>query len=72
MKMMRWFRRYRAQLLAGLVVLLMLSWGVGGFLARSTDRPGEIFGRIHGKAVTSVDMAGAVTTLRQRIAGGGG
>jgi len=62
--MMRWFRRYRTQLLAGLVVLLMLSWGVGGFLARSTSRPEEIFGRIHGKAVTRVDMAGAATTLR--------
>ena len=61
---MRWFRRYRAQLLGATVVLLMLSWGLTGFLQRSVRQMGDAWGHVHGQAITRADMREAESVAK--------
>ncbi|MHC4591439.1 MAG: hypothetical protein ACYS8L_01945 [Planctomycetota bacterium] len=63
MRLTRWFRRHRTHLLAALVVMLMLSWGVAGFLQRALQQSGQSLGRIHGERVSPLDMREAATAL---------
>ncbi|MHC4479514.1 MAG: hypothetical protein ACYS1C_00875 [Planctomycetota bacterium] len=63
MKLMRWFRRHRVHLLAVLVVLLMLSWGIGGVLQRAIGRSDRLWGRIRGEPVEVAQVQRAAMTL---------
>jgi hypothetical protein len=49
--------------MAGLVVMLMVSWGILGTLQRLTAHPEEVVGRMHGKEVTQGQVSEAVGAL---------
>lgn len=68
---MHWFRRHQKHFLAGLVVLLMLSWGVLGTMSRIVNVQSSV-GRIAGRKVSADDLnlARSRLQLQSRIWGG--
>ncbi|MHC4789635.1 MAG: hypothetical protein ACYS8K_10610, partial [Planctomycetota bacterium] len=69
MDLMRWFRRHRTALLAAVVVLLMISWGIGPVLQRALRESETSFGQIRGEPVGAADMqeAGMILSLYLRL-----
>jgi len=63
LKIMRWFRRHQAQLMAAAAVMLMLSWGLGGYLSRLVDRADDVAGWIDGQPIGRVELQEASGTL---------
>jgi len=59
----RWFRHNQRYLIAGLVVLLMASWGVLGTLRGLASREGAEW-HIHGRTVQKADLMDAQQALR--------
>ena len=55
MKMMRWFRRHRRYLLAGVVIMLMASWGILGTVQRLVRREEPPLGVVRGEKVTAAE-----------------
>ena len=64
MNLMRWFRKHRRYLLAGLVVFIMISWGMIPALQQLLGRGARPVGAMQGKAVTQVEMQDAAASLR--------
>lgn len=60
--MNRWFRKHKKKLLAYLVVILMVAWGVGG--AVSTLIPPRPYGEIAGETITMDEMRERVERWR--------
>jgi hypothetical protein len=64
LKLMRWFRRNRRYMLAGLVVVLMLSWTLLGTFSQLARRTRRAVGTTGGRSVSDVDLREADLTLR--------
>jgi hypothetical protein len=64
----RWFRRHRRYLLAGLVVMLMVAWGVLGTVQGLLRRGMGDLGMIRGEPVTEPDMREAHLSLKVAVA----
>ncbi len=64
MRMTHWFRRHQRYLLAGLVVMLMVAWGVLGTVQNLVGRAQQAAGTIHGESVGPAELQDAYSTLR--------
>jgi len=60
----RWFHRHRRYLLAGLVVMLMVSWGILGVMGRLLRPQSEPLGSIGGEPVDQRDLYDAGRSLQ--------
>ncbi|KPK62020.1 MAG: hypothetical protein AMK73_06945 [Planctomycetes bacterium SM23_32] len=68
MNLTRWFRRHRRYLLAGLVVMLMVAWGVLGTVQGLLRGSQPAWGTIRGEGVTDADVREAHASLRLALA----
>lgn len=64
MALTRWFRKHRRYLLAGVVVMLMVSWGILGPLARRLSTSRGAVSSIRGEPVNETDLREASYTLK--------
>jgi len=62
----RWFRERQRYMIVGLVVLLMVSWGVLGTVRNLVSEGGADW-RIHGRTVQRTDLADAQQALRMLL-----
>lgn len=66
MALTRWFRKHQRYILAALVIVLMLVWGIGGSLTRMAREESREF-EIAGRSVTAADLQQARRALRMAL-----